>query len=104
MRYHDIALKSSVLHDKEKREQVKHARNNLIDVDTDVSEEAIQYIDMAGPSGHQDTKPSNDYDSFVGNNLNKQILFNKPYNAIQPARPVKEASQEQPVPTEPDRY
>lgn len=69
MRYHDIALKATILNDDEKRNQVKHARKNLLDIDSDTSSDKSGFTETSFYATTGRT-----FDHTIVNNLTKQVV------------------------------
>ena len=69
IRYHDIALKATILNDDEKRVQVKHARKNLLDIDSDTSSDKSGFTETSF-----DATLGRNFDHAIVNNLTKQVV------------------------------
>jgi hypothetical protein len=69
IRYHDIALKATVLNNDEKKVQVKHARKNLIDIDSDSSSDKSGFTETSF-----DATRGRTFDHTIVNGLTKQVV------------------------------
>lgn len=69
LRHHDIALKASILCDSDKREQVKHARKNLIDIDSSEESDKSGFTEISFDAAKGKT-----YEHHVVNGLTKQVV------------------------------
>lgn len=69
LRYHDIALKATIMNDHEKKVQVKHARKNLIDIDSDSSSNKSGFTETSF-----DAIRGRTFDHTIVNSLTKQVV------------------------------
>jgi hypothetical protein len=69
LRNHHIALKASVICDKNRKDQVKHSRKNLLDIDSSPESDKSGFTEVSF-----DATRGRTFDHFVTDNLTRQVV------------------------------